>query len=423
MIIYVLTGLGMGGAERQVIDLAIQAQKKQHFPYIIALNSKTDENAWAAILNSHGIPFFHLGLQKNIFSFLSALLKFNRIINQIEKESQKQRQQKNTLFLNKGIVIHAHMFHANIFVRIWHFFKKIISWGSAKKSNIYQVICTAHSQNEGGRLRMWLYRLTHFLNDTFTHVSDEAKSSFIKQNIARQNQIITVHNGLDFSASQKITPQRLTNIEEIKAFIQNAEQLINPNFHATASKSNRFKKWLSIGRLAPEKNQIQLISAFAKLILHPKHKYDLLFLIGDGDQYSFLQNKVNELNLNQQVYFLKTRHDVLDWLYCCDAVIFTSKYEGFGLAIAEAIMMDKPLLSTACGGLTHDLPADILIKIDDDQMLMQKMIEIDLIYQQNPYLMNHLQAIIRPYDMVNIYQIWHDLYHANFESKILDQKK
>lgn len=63
------------------------------------------------------------------------------------------------------------MFHANIVARL----AKVFTY------NKYKLICTAHSKNEGGHIRMLVYRLTDFLCDATTNVSNEALDVFIKK--------------------------------------------------------------------------------------------------------------------------------------------------------------------------------------------------------------------------------------------------
>lgn len=69
------------------------------------------------------------------------------------------------------------MVHANLFARLLRITLKIP-----------KLICTAHSNNEGGRLRMLAYRLTDFLADLTTNVSPNAVNSFIeKEHLKRKN--------------------------------------------------------------------------------------------------------------------------------------------------------------------------------------------------------------------------------------------
>jgi nitrate/nitrite-specific signal transduction histidine kinase len=44
-----------------------------------------------------------------------------------------------------------------------------------------RLVCTAHSNNEGGALRMFAYRITDVLADVFTNVSQNAVAVFEKR--------------------------------------------------------------------------------------------------------------------------------------------------------------------------------------------------------------------------------------------------
>ncbi|MFX5700993.1 glycosyltransferase, partial [Acinetobacter baumannii] len=99
-----------------------------------------------------------------VAQFGSALKKFKTVIEQFKPD-----------------VVHAHMVHANIFARL-----------ARKYVSFPRLICTAHSNNEGGRLRMLAYRLTHGLADMTTNVSRQACESFENFGAVPKSDIFTV---------------------------------------------------------------------------------------------------------------------------------------------------------------------------------------------------------------------------------------
>lgn len=82
-----------------------------------------------------------------------------------------------------------------------------------------RLICTAHSNNEGGRLRMLAYRLTHGLADMTTNVSRQACKSFESFRAVPKGEIFTVYNGIDlrkfnYSEQARIQTRKLLKIED-----------------------------------------------------------------------------------------------------------------------------------------------------------------------------------------------------------------
>lgn len=112
--------------------------------------------------------------------------------------------------------------------------------------------------------------------------------------------------------------------------------------------NNNRKHYVTMGRLSPEKNHEALIEGFHQWMLeHPqeKDKVDLLIL-GDGELKDTLKTKIQEYHLQHHVYLLGHRHDTADILSQCHGFIFPSLYEGQGLALLEAMMLNLPVAAT-----------------------------------------------------------------------------
>ena len=163
-LLFVITGLGMGGAENQVVNLADKLSNKG---YDVCISYILEPEI--VIPKSKNIKLIWLGGDKTLSGMIKAYFNLVKLIKTF-----------------KPSIVHSHMFHANIITR----FTKILT-------NIPKLICTAHSKNEGGKIRMFLYRGTNFLGDFFTNVSQEAVQTFEEKNAVKKNQMIAMHNGID----------------------------------------------------------------------------------------------------------------------------------------------------------------------------------------------------------------------------------
>lgn len=115
-------------------------------------------------------------------------------------------------------------------------------------------------------------------------------------------------------------------------------------------------KFLSVGRIAQEKNTLLLVKAFNALL--DDYKNVCLCIVGyDGtmDQ-SYINQCKKENKYPERIKFVGRKENVADYLQSVDAMCLTSNYEGLGIAALEAFSMGIPVLSTPSGG-----PSDIII--------------------------------------------------------------
>lgn len=102
---------------------------------------------------------------------------------------------------------------------------------------------------------------------------------------------------------------------------------------------------LSVGRLAPEKNQRFLLHAFAALRTRlPEAR---LLLVGDGDDRRYLERDARRLGLGGCVVFAGAvaRPRVLDYCLAADLFLFPSTTETQGLVALEALAAGLPVVA------------------------------------------------------------------------------
>ena len=100
---------------------------------------------------------------------------------------------------------------------------------------------------------------------------------------------------------------------------------------------------LAVGRLHKQKGFDILIKAFS--IFCKKNKnYDLIIL-GDGDERSNLEIKIEDLKLENNV-FLPGYLDPYPYFNACSLYISSSRYEGVSNATLEAMQYKVPIIIT-----------------------------------------------------------------------------
>lgn len=104
-----------------------------------------------------------------------------------------------------------------------------------------------------------------------------------------------------------------------------------------------------IARLSEQKGLTYLIEAMSLLTT----KDIRLFIVGDGELRNELENKVEELHLQDSVTFLGYRKDIVECINSFDFCVLPSVFEGFGLVAIEAFMNSKTLVATDIPGLNE----------------------------------------------------------------------
>lgn len=130
------------------------------------------------------------------------------------------------------------------------------------------------------------------------------------------------------------------------------------------------KDIVTLGRLAPQKNQKMLIKAFAAIAdRYPKTN---LRIYGRGVLQDELEELVENLNLTERVRFMGQTADASAVLSKAGCFALSSDYEGMPNALLEALAIGVPSVSTdcPCGGpkmLINNGENGLLVSVGDEK--------------------------------------------------------
>lgn len=314
-VLLLATGLELGGAERQVVDLADRLAARGH---VVAIAFLVGD---AQLRPSPAVALYPLHFAKSPWGLVLGGFRLRRLLRQWRPD-----------------VVHSHMVHANLIARVVRPF-----------AAVPRLICTAHSTIEGGRGVTLAYRLTDRLADVSTHVSHEAVQAYECLGAAPAGRMVAVHNGVDL--------QLFTGASDTRA--QSRRAMFD---HPAA------RMLLTVGRLAPEKDQAGLMHAFARIA--DRFPQWALWVAGDGPLRQALLRQRADLGLEDRVEFLGARDDVPDLMRAADVFVLSSRYEGFGLVVAEAMACGTPVVATDAGGVAEVMGGcGILVPVGDDEAL------------------------------------------------------
>lgn len=132
---------------------------------------------------------------------------------------------------------------------------------------------------------------------------------------------------------------------------------------------------LNVGRLHPQKGQMDIILAFAKIANEIEHN---LIIIGEGELREVLQNKILELDLSKRIFLLGEMQSPYDYLHECELFVFASYYEGFPNVLLEAISSKTAVVSYKFEGYNEilDKEASYLCKIGNVECLSKNILDL-----------------------------------------------
>ncbi|MFQ2708891.1 glycosyltransferase [Aeromonas caviae] len=322
-IILIITGLGMGGAERQVCDLADQFTEKGHSVLLISMTGEIVNRP-----QSKNIKIEELNMSKTLAGFIKAYWQGRRIIIKQFKPD----------------VVHSHMVHANLFARLLRI-----------STHMQKLICTAHSSNEGSRGRMLAYRVTDWLCDLSTNVSQEAVDVSVKRSAVPASRIIAIPNGID--------TERFTFNPSSRANLRTQLQL-----------ADNTPLILAVGRFTEAKDYPNLLTAFSQLSsdVNPAQ----LAIIGTGEDQAKIEALAAQLSLTARVHFLGLQRNIHEWMSVADVYVMSSAWEGMPLVLLEAMSCERVIIATDCGGVKEVVgDVGILVPPKDSEALAAGIIE------------------------------------------------
>ena len=322
-IAYVLTSLGIGGAERQALALAERMAARGHAVALIVLRCRQPEE-WSTSLDP-----IRLDMSRNPVSILTGLWKARHLLRDFHPD-----------------LIHSHTYPANMAARLLR-----ISLPETA------VLSTIHNVYEGRWPRMMAYRLTDGLSRHTSAVSQAAADRFVRLKAVPHNKCAVITNGIDTTNFAPDPERRARMREEMDA---NGEFI-----------------WLTAGRIVAAKDYPTLLRAFARVTAD--YSEVRIWVAGEGDVNNLtdLSKLADELGLSGHVRWLGLRRDMPALLDAADGFVLSSAWEGMPLAVGEAMAMGKLVVATDVGGVRELVgDAGVIVPARMPESLAEAMLEM-----------------------------------------------
>lgn len=161
--------------------------------------------------------------------------------------------------------------------------------------------------------------------DKIVCVSKSVEKSVRQKYYIKGSNIITQYNPIDQYDIKKKANEKIN--------LSNSSQL----------------RFITIGRLVEQKGYDRLLRVIERLKREGKDGFELLIL-GDGYQREELERYIKENNLSNIVKIEGFVKNPYPYLKNSDLFICSSRGEGYSLVIAEALILNIPIISTRCSG-------------------------------------------------------------------------
>lgn len=291
-------GLGVGGTETHILELASGIDRTKFDVTVCSLKSG---GCLVEELRGRGIRVV----------CLNGAGKFDpRVLFRLWKLMREER----------PAVMQSFLFWANVSARVL-----------GRLSKVVRVVCSYHDEivSEGRLVRM-IDRLTFRWSHAVVCCSEAVRRSVSVCLGASAPRQTIIPFGIDvgqFAVTDLATRKEL-GLREGGPVVGTVCRLVEP------------KKGLAV-----------LLQALAALNRGNENPGCQLLIVGEGPAHEALESLSDRLGLSPCVRFAGTRRDIPRILPVLDVFVLPSLYEGFGIAILEAMAAGKPVVATTVGGI------------------------------------------------------------------------
>lgn len=296
---HLITELRPAGAERLVYELAVRLDRRRFEPSVVAFRG----GAVADQLREAGVDVHVLGMRRKWD--LPRLIGLPRLLRQIRPD-----------------ILHTHLFHADLAGRL-----------SAALAGVRHVVHSVHVAEQ--RFRPWQFGFARLAGPwcrRIVCVSRAVADHHRRLSGLPADRYQVIYNGIDVARFSRDLVAR-TRLRH-QWGVREDEPLV-----------------VFVGRLDPQKAPEVLMDAMA--LLERQGPHCRCVLAGDGPLRAAMERRLAGSPAAGSIRLLGHWDDVPGLLSAGDILAMPSRWEGFGLAAAEAMAAKLPVVATAVPGLTE----------------------------------------------------------------------
>jgi glycosyltransferase involved in cell wall biosynthesis len=303
---------GIGGAEQHLLTLLPALRERGIDARFLSLDAGADADRFHRALDARNVPWRRVPCGHDVSPRLAA-----SFISTVRAE--------------RPDLLHTHMVHADVY-------------GSVAAHALRLPFLSTRHNDDRYLLGPFKYVDRAFMSGVagIVAISDAVREFHVRAGLPAQK-LVTIHYGLDElpAAESELTPEA--------AGIPPDAPLV-----------------LAIGRLIEQKDHATLLGAFARV------RDDIpdarLTILGWGRLEEATKARVRELGLEDAV-LLPGRVEPAAWLARADVFAHTSRWEGFGIVLLEAMLSGLPVVATRVSAVPEivvDGETGILVPVGDE---------------------------------------------------------
>jgi GalNAc-alpha-(1->4)-GalNAc-alpha-(1->3)-diNAcBac-PP-undecaprenol alpha-1,4-N-acetyl-D-galactosaminyltransferase len=357
-IVFCISSLGSGGAERVLSDLANHYAEEGHMVSLLTL------------VSSDTPPFYPIDLRINLIQTNKSSKGRASILRRICNVSSSLLGIRRAVKTLKADVVVSFIDLMNVRVLL-------ACWGLGVPVIVSERTDPAHHQLPLKRLSEWL-RLKLYPMAHRVVVQTQAAARYFTDTLGKEINII---------------PNMVKRPENIKN--QCRDKITNI---------------VTVGRLSAEKNHKTLIMAFSDWA--KQYPVLTLTIYGEGPERGNLEKLITEMALQFKVTLPGATKDIQAALLDADLFVFPSRYEGFPNALCEAMATGLPVVASNCSGNTEvirDGLDGLLFPVGDRPALTKAVLGLLDNPGQCQALSENAVTIAERYGPEKVYGLWDSL--------------
>jgi glycosyltransferase involved in cell wall biosynthesis len=349
---------GVGGAEQHLLALLPALRERGIDARFLSFDAGEDAERFHRALDDRDVPWKRVRSGLDVSPRLAA-----NVVRAVQRESPD--------------LLHTHMVHADVYGSLAAHVLRTPFVSTRHNDDRYLLGPFRHVD------RAFMYGVRRIVA-----ISDAVRDFHIRSGLSAEK-LVTIHYGLDNvpASPSEVTPDALG--------IPADAPLV-----------------LAIGRLIEQKDHATLLEAFARVRrTHPDAR---LAILGWGPLEAATKERVHGLGLDD-VAFVLGRVEPRDWLARANVFAHTSRWEGFGIVLLEAMLSGLPVVATRVSAIPEIVVdgktgllappgdtaavADALGRLLDDVELRQRLGASGLKRAHDEFSVQHMvEQTIRAYD-------------------------
>lgn len=367
---FLVSDLSGGGAERVVLDIIFNLDRKLFLPVLILLKKDGEY--------MKRLPADLKIVEISVKCSRVEIFKFSKIVRRVISQQR----------LN---ILHSHLTQINTQILLADYVKKFsIPIIVTEHNNFYKKI-ENKSIFKKPLYKQYLKILYNRAN-LITAVSDGLKNNLRDILKMHDSKIKVIYNPVDLTKIKQ-------KVKEQPIFIRN-DALVNGQ-----------RVIVAVGRLTKQKGFDLLIKAIYLSLSKINIK---LFILGDGELKNELKDLVDDLELGDNVFFTGFVENPWAEISRADLFVLSSRWEGFGNVIIEAMASGTPVLATECDFGPSEIIKDgengLLVKPGDIELLSNAIVQIILKKEWNISFVENASKSIQRFSTNVIIGEYQDIY-------------